>query len=95
MQFFLTLLKVWQAISPYVTAENYADVLALFNQAVTDFKGGEYRQLVIHLLDGLKKLITSEEAHIRMASAAGLTFSASPGDSEPCEWSEVQKVLSA
>lgn len=91
MQFFLTLLKIWSAISPYVTAANYAAILTMFNKAMASFQGGDYRQLVIDLIDGLKALITNEEAHIRMASAAGLTFAA--GESAPDEWAEVQKVL--
>lgn len=94
MQFFLTLLKIWTAIKPYVTSINYVAVLAKFNEIVADYRGGDYAELIKDLVEGLKLLIPDEQAHIRMAAAVNAPLMATAGNAGDCEWAEVQKLLS-
>ena len=71
MAFLLQLYRIWQVVSPFLTEENFAKISALFTKVMADYRGGDYRQLILDLVQGLAELLPSG-AHPGLVHAAAI-----------------------
>ena len=70
--FLVQLWRIYEIALQYATADNFAKIVSLFNKAQIDWLGGDYRQLIIDLVNGLAGLIPAG-AHPALIQAAAIT----------------------